>query len=63
MTGLSSIEEIDDIDLLLHNVPGILGIEGDEKSITITYDPAVITVDQLQQQMEAIGYPVKPPES
>ena len=63
VTGLSSIEEIDDIDLLLHNVEGVLGIGGDENSITITYDPAIITVDELQQQMEAIGYPVKPPES
>lgn len=60
---LSSIEEIDDIDLLLHDVEGILGVEGDEKSITITYDPAVITVDELQQVLESIRYPVKPPES
>jgi copper chaperone CopZ len=53
---------VDDIRLLLHEVPGILDVVGDEISITITYDPAVISVDELQKTMNDIGFPVKPPE-
>lgn len=59
---LATIEELEDISSLLHNVEGILSVEGNEKNITIMYDPAITDVDKLMQTMETIGFPVKPPE-
>jgi hypothetical protein len=59
VTTLSTIEEVDHIADLLSDEDGILAVTGTEVSLTITYDPAAITIDQLKAVMERIGYPVK----
>jgi hypothetical protein len=62
VTTLSTVEEVGDIRDLLHDTEGILAVTGDEISITIAYDPAILTVDQVMAIMAQIGYPVNPPE-
>ena len=62
VNALATIEELEDISSLLHDVEGVLSVEGTEKNITIMYDPAITDVNKLMQTMEAIGFPVKPPE-
>jgi copper chaperone CopZ len=57
---LSTVEEVDDIENLLHNVDGIISIRGNEIGLTITYDPSILTPDDIRQQMSNIGHPVKP---
>lgn len=58
--ALSTIEEMEDIAALLHDVPGVLSVEGNENKITIHYDPGVITEDDLRKTMGDIGHPVQP---
>lgn len=60
---LSTVEEMDHIRDLLQDTEGILAITGTEVSITITYDPNILTVEDLRGKLEEIGYPVKPLES
>lgn len=60
VTPLSTVEEVDDIESLLHDVEGIISIRGNEVGLTITYDPAILTPDDVRQQMSNIGFPVKP---
>lgn len=59
LTTLSTIEEVDHIADLLADEDGVLAVTGTEVSLTITYDPAAITPDELKVVMERIGYPVK----
>jgi len=59
-TPLSTVEQVDDIETMLHEVEGILSIRGDDFGLTITYDPELINPDELRQQMSIIGFPVKP---
>ena len=58
--ALSTIEEMEDIAALLHDVPGVLSVEGNENKITIHYDTGVITEDDLRKTMGDIGHPVQP---
>lgn len=60
VSTLSTVEEVDHIKGLLEDTEGILAITGTEVSITITYDPNILTVEALRTKMEQIGYPVKP---
>ena len=62
VSTLSTVEEVDHIKGLLEDTEGILAITGTEVSITITYDPNILTVEALRTKMEQIGYPVKSPE-
>ncbi len=61
VSTLSTGEEVDHIRGLLEDTEGILAITGTEVSITITYDPNILTVEALRTKMEQIGYPVKAP--
>ena len=61
VSTLSTVEEVDHIKGLLEDTEGILAITGTEVSITITYDPNILTVEALRTKMELIGYPVKAP--
>ena len=56
---LSTAEEGEDIEMALHDVEGILSIRGDEFGLTITYDPDIITPDEVRQALAQIGHPVK----
>ena len=60
---LSTIEELDPLLAAVEDVEGVLGASGSQVDITITYDPAVITVEELQAKMAEIGQPVKEPGS
>jgi hypothetical protein len=60
VTQLSTAEEGDDIQRALHDVEGILSIRGDEFGLTITYDPKIITPEELRQKLAQIGHPVQP---
>jgi hypothetical protein len=60
VTPLSTVEQVEDIESLLHNVEGIISIRGNEVGLTITYDPAILTPDDVRRQMSNIGFPVKP---
>lgn len=58
--GLSTIEEMDDdIAPKLEQVDGILRVSGTEVSITITYDPEIITPEELRAKLAEIGHAVK----
>jgi hypothetical protein len=60
VTPLSTVEEVDDIENLLHGVEGIISIRGNEVGLTITYDPEILTPDDVRREMSNIGHPVKP---
>ena len=60
--SLSTIEELEPILNLVEEIEGVLGASGSQVDITITYDPTVVTVEELQARMSEIGYPVKAPE-
>lgn len=59
VTPLSTAEQGEDIQNLLHDTEGILSIRGDEFGVKISYDPEILTADDLKQQMSVIGFPVK----
>ena len=59
VTELETIEELDPIILDLEEVEGIVGLSGTEQTISITYDPDVLTEENIRTLMEQIGKPVK----
>jgi hypothetical protein len=58
---LSTIEELEDIAQLLHDIPGILDVTGNENQVNIIFDPAVTDVNGVVAAMALIGFPVRPP--
>jgi hypothetical protein len=40
------------------NIEGILSGNGNEQVLNITYDPTVITVEEIMQELQQIGHPV-----
>jgi hypothetical protein len=58
---LSTIEELEDIAQLMHDIPGILDVTGTEMRVNITFDPSVIDVNGVVAAMALIGFPVRPP--
>jgi hypothetical protein len=58
---LSTIEELEDIAQLMHDIPGILDVTGNENQVNIMFDPAVTDVNGVIAAMALIGFPVKPP--
>lgn len=58
---LSTVEQVDEIRELLHETPGILGVSGNEISLTFIYDPAIISVQGILDKMEALGHELKAP--
>jgi hypothetical protein len=59
VTTLSTIEEVDHIADLLAERDGFLAVTGSEISVAVTYDPAILNVDQVKVVLAEIGYPVK----
>lgn len=59
---LTSVEDLDDLRILLLGKEGIMTVTGTEVSINITYDPAVYTVEDLMTLLSQLDHPVKPPE-
>lgn len=56
---LSTPEEVDEIGAMLKQTAGILDVFGDERQITIGYDPARRTPDQIRDQLTAVQHPVQ----
>jgi hypothetical protein len=56
---LSTPEEVDEIGAVLKQTPGILDVFGDERQITIGYDPALRTPEQIREQLGAVRHPVQ----
>jgi hypothetical protein len=59
-TRLSTPEEIDEIGNILKERSGILDVIGDERSITIGYDPARLAPDQIRELLGNARHPVEP---
>lgn len=58
---LSTIEELEDVAVLLNQVPGIEDITGNENQVNVIFDPQVIDVNGIVAAMATIGFPVVPP--
>jgi hypothetical protein len=56
---LSTPEEVDEIGAMLRQTPGILDIFGDERQITVGYDPALRTPAQIRDQLASVQHPVQ----
>jgi cell division septation protein DedD len=56
---LSTPEEVDEIAAMLRLTPGIVDVFGDERQITIGYDPALRTPEQIRDQMASVQHPVQ----
>ncbi len=60
VSPLATVEEVDDLRLVLMRVAGILDIAGNENAITIGYDAGLILPNQIRARLAGIGHPVKP---
>lgn len=58
-TPLTTIEEFDPFAEEFRKVNGILGVSGNERSITIRWDPARFTEAQLRDLLASLRHPVK----
>jgi hypothetical protein len=56
---LSTPEEVDEIGAMLKQTPGILDVFGDERQITIGYDPTLQTPEQIRDQLTSVRHPVQ----
>jgi copper chaperone CopZ len=44
----------------LKKVPGIIEVSASQTSAAVTYNPTLITVDQIRQRFALLGHPVTP---
>jgi hypothetical protein len=58
-TPLTTIEEFDPFAEEFRKVNGILGVSGNERSITIRWDPARFTEPQLRDLLASLRHAVK----
>jgi aerobic-type carbon monoxide dehydrogenase small subunit (CoxS/CutS family)/copper chaperone CopZ len=58
-TALGTIEQFDDISLELKEKPGIVGVSGSERTITVTWDPAQLDEARVRQALAETGHAVK----
>lgn len=59
VTPLGTIEQFDELSLELTQRPGILGVSGSERTITITWDPARLDETKVRQMLAETGHPVR----
>jgi len=57
----SDSDDVDVIILDLKQQDGILGGGGNEIGITVSYNPTIITVEEIQEVLKSIGHPVDLP--
>lgn len=57
---LGTVELVDDLRDKLLQVSGIISVSGNENEVTVGYNPALITIEQIRQRMASIGNAVKP---
>jgi hypothetical protein len=57
---ISDIDDIYDMVTHLRNTPGIVDGFGDEKQITILYDPGLVTPETIRRLLADMGFPTQP---
>ena len=57
---LGTIEQYDELEIELRNRPGIVSVAGTERTITPTWDPAVLDETRVRQILTEMGYEVRP---
>jgi hypothetical protein len=60
VSRLSTPEEIDEIADIVRRQPGILDVTGDEREITLGYDPGRVNPDQIRGYLASAQHPVAP---
>ncbi|MBI2817108.1 MAG: (2Fe-2S)-binding protein [Acidobacteria bacterium] len=58
-TALGTIEQFDDLSLELKEKPGIVGLSGSERTITVSWDPGQLDEGKVRQILSESGHPVK----
>jgi xanthine dehydrogenase YagT iron-sulfur-binding subunit len=58
-TALGTIEQFDDLSLELKQKPGIAGVAGSERTITVMWDPGQLDESKVRQMLNESGHPVK----
>lgn len=56
---LSTLEDMDTLQIELGRVPGITSVSGGEHSITITYDSSRITPERIRQVLTDLRHPIR----
>ncbi len=59
VTPLGTIEVYDELALELKQTPGILGVSGSERTITLDWDPARLDEAKVRQILAQAGHPVR----
>ncbi len=59
VSPLGTQEESEPIENTLAGLPGIKEASVDEVSVTVKYDPKMITLEEVQKAIESLGYEVK----
>lgn len=59
VTPLGTIEQFDELSLELKQRPGILGVSGSERTITLVWDPTRLDETKVRQILAEAGHPVR----
>lgn len=59
-TALGTIEQFDDLALDLKGKPGIIGVSGSERTITVTWDSTKLDEAKVRQMLAESGHAVRP---
>jgi hypothetical protein len=59
VSALGTIEQFDDLALELRQRPGILRVSGTERTLTATWDPAVLDEAGVRRILAESGHPVQ----
>lgn len=59
VAALGTQEEGERIESILTGLPGIEEVRVTEISITVEYNPALTTLDEIQEAIESLGYKVE----
>jgi len=60
VTPMGTIEQFDDLAQELKQKPGFVNVAGSERTITPTWNPAVLDEAKVRQAIAETGHPVKP---
>ncbi|MBI4463649.1 MAG: hypothetical protein HY647_02995, partial [Acidobacteria bacterium] len=60
VTALGTIEQFDELELELKQIPGIVDVSGTERTITPVWDPTKLNEARVRQILAEMGHPVRP---